>query len=176
MSIHCRTLQLIAVLGVWLTVFADASTNFGIYLTDKPIDVTSPTSPGTADLSGIALQDKPILTESDVESYNPTNGVMVFKDEAMSRIRALFENDDPQAQQPSYRPPMTGRTFVVVAGGDRIFLGALWSIYSSYGGPSVPVLHLEAHGMMASHYPSPAWSDSRIAASLRVFEIKGPKE
>jgi hypothetical protein len=170
MNTSRRILHIVAAMGMWFTMSADPSTNFGIYLTTTPMDVTSMMSPRIDDLSRIALEDTPMIAESDVESYDGTNGIITVKEETLKRI-------------PS--PAMTGRTFVVVAGGERIFLGALWSPWSSFG-VSVPtwIVGIPAGPGHPSNsrrlYPgarssSATWTDPRIARALSNSASEGTK-
>jgi hypothetical protein len=164
--------HLAAVLGLGFTVSADSSTNFGIYLTSKAMDVWTTDAAQPADLSAIPLEDTPIIALSDVEYYDRSYGVLVIKEQTRKAIRERFADFWPPTPRTSPGKPLYGRTFVVVAGGERIFLGVLWS--RRYGGVSVPFLLVDGPGVIASRYSACAWSDPRIAASLRTLKARDP--
>jgi hypothetical protein len=153
MNIYSRILKIVAVLALCFAARAQVPNSFGLYLTVEAIDTSSSDSRKT-DLARIALEQSPLITEKDIEVFDLVNLVITLKPEALKRI---------------HRPPVRGRSFVVIARGERVFLGALWTILSSFG-PAVPTICVDGPRPTNSFRLSPrdlaAWSDPRIRASL----------
>jgi hypothetical protein len=101
---------------------------------------------------------------------------MTFKPESIERIAKRFQPGEI----------VDGRSFVVLVNGERIFLGGLWSLFSSSGSLPVPTLIFEpaAPGHRSNSrmlYPaprssSPTWSDPRITAALSHASSEGDQE
>ncbi|HCG99215.1 MAG: hypothetical protein A2074_04345 [Candidatus Aquicultor primus] len=75
----------------------------------------------------LALEDKPFLTDDDLISYSWRDHKLKLNEDAIAKI--------PQAI------PLDGRPVVVVADGQRIYLGALWTPVSSLSA-SMPTMTL----------------------------------
>jgi hypothetical protein len=165
---------------------AQTPAGFGIYLTVVPIDLTNESlrhqvedmrPPRILDISNIPLEEIPLIAEGDIEGFDAAQGVITLKPESIERIGRRFEPGEL----------IGGRSFVVVASGERIFLGGFRSFYSSYGSLPVPTLLFDvpagpAHSLnsrMLNPAPrsiSPTWSDPRITAALSHVSSEGAQK
>ncbi len=105
----------------------EAQTKFGIFLTVNPnID----TRPGLVDLAHVQLESSPVISADDIISYDFSMQTMKL------RHGVRFEN---------LQIPVRGLPFVVVANGQRIYLGAFWTPISSIPSPA-PIIepHFQA--------------------------------
>ncbi|MBX3744941.1 MAG: hypothetical protein KF833_06490 [Verrucomicrobiae bacterium] len=96
---------------------------FAIYLIDEPVDRRLIAS-GQGDWSGVRLAASPVISQEDLVRYDATHHTVRLKPGVLDRIPKL---------------PGTGVPFVVVAGGERIYMGAFMTIYSS-ASVAVPVI------------------------------------
>lgn len=71
------------------------------------------------DINQIMLEDKPVLTAADIVSYDWNTHTMELTDRGASSIPAAKEVG------------VHGKPFVVVADGQRCYVGAFWATYSS---------------------------------------------
>jgi hypothetical protein len=153
MKIYSRILNLLAAVAFCFAARAETPKSFGIYLTVEEV-VASSSDRIHLDLAKIELEKTPLFSEKDIEALDPVNGTITFTPVALMRLP---------------HPQMRGRTFVLVAGGERIFLGAFWTIRSSFG-PSVPTISVDApapqNSLRISSRGHGSWSDPRIKASL----------
>jgi hypothetical protein len=132
---------------------------FAIYLTDERPAF------GSTNLAQIRLISPPVISDADIVAADLTNGVIRLRPEALKRL--------PEA-------PVAGTFFVVVAEGERVFLGALWTHLSSWGpvakamiitdrAPDQDYLYLEWYdpegGRGGSGWGGP-WSDPRVQRCL----------
>ncbi len=108
---------------------AETHARFAIYL------VKSPTEERAAEreaLKDLVLEEKPILTEEDIDSYRiSSNGRHIIRLMPGVKVRV-----SPLAQD-----TLLDRGFVVVAGGHRIYLGDFRGMASSWL-PAVPCVDL----------------------------------
>jgi hypothetical protein len=89
-----------------------ATNGFAIYLAaERP-------ALGFTNLAQIRLISPPVISDADLVAADLTNGVIRLRPEALKRL--------PE-------PPVQGTFFVVVADGERLFLGAFWTHLSSWG-------------------------------------------
>ena len=95
---------------------------FAIYLVVDPIDVSHPED---VTLEQLRLGSVPVLTEEDIVEYDWNEHFLKLTPEAWKRV-------------PSPRS-VWGLPFVVVADGQRCYLGAFWAHLSSYM-PKVPFI------------------------------------
>lgn len=120
-------------------------------------------------LESLALASTPLISEADLESYDLCTHTLQLNEQAAARVADLL----PEAGHIGVQ----GLPFVVSAGSERIYLGAFWSLVSSYAfsEPIVMVEDLAEDGFYLMHiesaYPSgePASdprSDARIIAVL----------
>ena len=72
-------------------------------------------------LDGLIVADKPLITEDDIISFDWEKQHIHLKPGVKERL--------PNVDNP---PQVWGVPFVVVANGERIYLGAFWSLSSSY--------------------------------------------
>ena len=138
---------------------------FDVYLVKQDI---SPQEMMNADLTELQLDEPPLLTVDDIVAYSWDTHEMELTASAFERIAWLERT----------RLSMAGLPFVVYAGGEPIYGGALWTSYSSvpygwividvYPASSGQPLHIRLG------YPSPEWfegddlrSDPRIQRSLQ---------
>jgi hypothetical protein len=99
----------------------ESQTKFGIFLTINP-DLAI--RPSIVDLAQVKLASSPVISAEDILSYDFSNHSMKLRSEALARIP---------------NPPVHGLPFVVVADGQRIYLGAFWTEVSSIPS-SVPTI------------------------------------
>lgn len=83
-------------------------------------------------LGGLILDDKPLLTDGDVVSFSPPGDFRINPD-AAKRMRKIW---------PHINPEIYGVPFVVVVGGERIYLGAFFTALSSVP-PAVPTITVD---------------------------------
>ncbi|MBP8303903.1 MAG: hypothetical protein KBE04_07240 [Phycisphaerae bacterium] len=81
-------------------------------------------------LEGLILDEQPLLTEADLTAYDRQQNLMRLKAGVFGRFP---------------KPSVWGVPFVVVADGQRLFLGAFWTGLSSYSA-NVPTLSLDRWG------------------------------
>jgi hypothetical protein len=91
----------------------EAQTKFGVFLT---VNTNLDTRPGMVDLAQVQLAPSPVISANDIISYDFSSHSMKLRSEALGRIP---------------HPPVRGLPFVVVADGQRIYLGAFWTEISS---------------------------------------------
>jgi hypothetical protein len=132
---------------------------FAIYLTaERP-------ALGSTNLAQIRLISPPVISDADLVAADLTNGVIRLRPEALKRL--------PE-------PSVQGTFFVVVADGERLFLGAFWTHLSSWGpvanamiiadrAPGQDYLYLEWYDPArlggGSGWGGP-WSDQRLQRCL----------
>jgi hypothetical protein len=92
---------------------------FAIYLIAIP----------NTDINQIILEDKPVLTAADIVSYDWNTHTMELTDRGLHSIPATKEVG------------VHGKPFVVVADGQRCYIGAFWATFSSLGHEN-PVIEL----------------------------------
>jgi hypothetical protein len=113
MRIKCFIL--LAIVSFASVCRGDPTNTFAIYLTAEPVDRRILTY-GTGDWSSVKLQATPLISETDIVAYDFTNHWMTLKPEVFKRL-------------PS--PSIPGTPFVVIANGERIYLGAFTTPASS---------------------------------------------
>src|SRR6185312_8510123 len=91
----------------------ESQIKFGIFLTINP-DLAIRAS--KVDLARIQLASSPVISADDILSYDFSTHAMKLRGETLARIP---------------NPPVHGLPFVVVANGQRIYLGAFWTDVSS---------------------------------------------
>jgi hypothetical protein len=148
---------------------SEATNSFGIYLTADPVDRRI-TAYGKGDWSRVLLSESPLISAADIISYDFTNHSVKLRPEALTKIP---------------RPPVQGTPFVVVADGQRIYLGAFIASFSSYS-LAVPSIRVDRRMLVTNQpsdtvvieraYPSPSFGvgadprgDPRIKAALQTL-------
>ena len=91
----------------------ESQIKFGIFLTINP-DLAI--RPSKVDLARVQLASSPVISADDILSYDFSTHAMKLRGETLARIP---------------NPPVHGLPFVVVANGQRIYLGAFWTDVSS---------------------------------------------
>lgn len=152
------------------TVYKGEITNtFGIYLMEEPVDRRL-TTYGKGDWSRIRLSASPVISATDIVSYDFAEHGMRLRPEALARIP---------------RPPVPGTPFVVVANGERIYLGAFVTGASSMSF-AVPTIMVDRRAIVTNQppdtlmieraYPQPSFGvgpdprgDPRIRAALTAL-------
>jgi hypothetical protein len=116
---------LFAVVALGTVCRAETTNSFGIYLTTGTVDRRI-IATGKGDWSAIRLSDSPLISADDIISYDFAEHSMKLRPEALARIP---------------RPPVAGTPFVVVANGERVYLGVFTTAFSSIpsGVPSIMV-------------------------------------
>jgi hypothetical protein len=99
---------------------------FAIYLVADPVDPRIP-GYGEGDWSRLRLSATPLFAGDDLISYDLSTHTMRLRREALARIP---------------KPPVDGAPFVVVANGQRIYLGVFITASSSH---SFGVPAIDAH-------------------------------
>jgi hypothetical protein len=126
---------------------------------------------GKADLSRLHLSEPPLISEADIISYDFSNHIITLKPEAFARIPTIA--------------PVRGTPFVVVADGQRIYLGGFMTPISSFVlavpsimvGPSVSLPNIPTNILVIDRaYPSPSFGvgpdprgDPRIKSALKAL-------
>jgi len=137
---------------------------FDVYLVEQEI---SPQQMKRVDLAELQLEETPLLTVDDIVAYRWETHEMELSNFALNRL-AQLERSIPLGG---------GLPFVICAGGEPIYGGALWTSYSSatYDGIVIDV-HPAGLGQPVAirpGYPTPEWftgedwrSDPRIYRAL----------
>jgi hypothetical protein len=104
---------------------AEATNSFGIYLPSESVDRRF-TAHGKGDWSRIRLSESPLISAADIVSYDSADHSIKLRSEALAKIP---------------RPPVDGTPFIVVADGQRIYLGVFTTCDSSmsFAVPSIMV-------------------------------------
>jgi hypothetical protein len=114
----------------------EATNSFGIYLTAETVD-RHITGYGRGNWSHIRLLESPLISAADIISYNFTEHSIRLRPEALAKI--------PQ-------PPVEGTPFVVVANGERIYLGVFVTCISSMSF-AVPTIVVDRRTLVTNQPP-----------------------
>jgi len=139
---------------------------FALYMVSG---ISDPRQVDEADLADVPLEEKPLITEADIISYNPETHQMELLEEAYARVIDLF----------SLPVDVDGLPFVVAVAGEPIYSGAFYTPLSSISYSGVVVMQpLGENARTVSFglgYPgagvfagSDPRSDSRIINRLRT--------
>jgi hypothetical protein len=137
---------------------------FDVYLVEQDI---SPEQMRNTNLAELQLEEAPLLSVDDIVAYRWEIHEMELSNSASKRL-ARLERSIPLGG---------GLPFVICAGGEPIYGGALWTSYSSatYDGIVIDVYPAESGQPIPIRlgYPTPEWftgedlrSDSRIYRAL----------
>jgi len=127
---------------------------FGLYLVNKP----------HAELEKVELEAEPLLTEKDITTYNWATHTIELTGQGVKQVASAVAAG------------LHGKTFVIVADGQRCYRGALWRSVSSRSYPNPVILApLRGHTIEVQRaYPSAKFakgddprSDARILKVLR---------
>lgn len=140
---------LLTVVGIFSAHASNFTNSFGIYLV---------TGNATGDLSHIEVAETPVISDADIISYTYPNHLMILRDGVRERIG---------------RPDSSGITFVVEANGERIYLGAFMSEFSSIP-RFVPCIVVD-EGMMNTNLPPNALRISRGYPGPRSLSDADPR-
>ena len=81
------------------------------------------------ELDKLSLESTPVLTDSEILEYSwATHEFRLSQDVLLERLKGSV-------------PITIGRAFVLVANGERIYLGAFWSHLSSVSPPDIPIIN-----------------------------------
>ena len=118
-------LILLATVALCAGCRVQSTDSFSIYLPSEPVD-TRITAYGKGDWSRIRLREPALISAADIVSYDFADHSIRLRSEALARIP---------------RPPVEGTPFVVVADGQRIYLGVFTTCISSmsFAVPSIMV-------------------------------------
>lgn len=108
--------SLLLLLVTIATGSATTTNKFAIYLTAEPVDPAI-LSNGKGDWKTIQLAEAPLFTEADIVSYDFTDHVVRFRPGSIERIPP---------------PSVSGIPFVVIANGEKIYLGVFMTCLSSF--------------------------------------------
>lgn len=78
-------------------------------------------------LNELPLEEKPVLVHCEIVEYNWANHEIKLINNSLEK-------------ELSGKVPVSGKPFVVVANGERIYLGAFWTPLSSLSEPGIPVI------------------------------------
>lgn len=168
MNLH-RFLLLLCLLASGSIGRSETTNSFGIYLTAETLGRRI-TAYGKGDWSGVRLSESPLISGADIISYDFTNHSVRLRPEALAKIP---------------RPPVGGTPFVVVADGQRIYLGAFTTVESSMSF-AVPSITVDRRMVVTNQptdtvvieraYPSPSFGvgpdprgDQRIKTALKAL-------
>lgn len=115
---------------------ADTGLSFGIYLTAEAMDRRI-TGYGQGDWSHIRLLESPLISATDIISYNFMEHSMRLRPEALAKIP---------------RPPVEGTPFIVVANGQRIYFGVFVTCISSMSF-AVPTIVVDRQALVTNQPP-----------------------
>ncbi|MHC4476351.1 MAG: HEAT repeat domain-containing protein, partial [Planctomycetota bacterium] len=135
---------------------ADTRHRFAIFLVAEPVDVGKPEK---VNIGQLRLASTPVLTERDIVEYDWDKHVLKLTPEAKKRMPG------PKTVWPL--------PFVVVADGQRCYLGAFWSIYSSYM-PEIPHIDSFFPGRPANEIeigPAPGDGGTDLRSDPRINKV-----
>ena len=82
------------------------------------------------DLDRLILEDTPVITLNDITDYYWNSQVFKVRKEGLSeQLQKAFK--------------LSGTTFVVTVNGERIYLGAFWTMLSSVWPPETPIIYID---------------------------------
>lgn len=84
------------------------------------------------DINDLPLAEAPLITTSDIASYDQNNHAINLTDEAYQRHLAIFSGG----------MPMSGVPFVILSNGERIYAGAFWSMASSLSYDGIAIVQI----------------------------------
>lgn len=171
---HYQRFILLAVVALSTLCRGETTNTFGIYLTTGPVDPRL-LSHGRGDWSAVRLAESPVISATDIISYDFAEHAMKLRPEALARIP---------------RPPVHGVPFVVVANGERVYLGAFTISLSSMSF-AVPSIMVDGRVLATNRapdimvidraYPGPSFGvgpdprgDPRIKAALAALHKLNP--
>ena len=164
----------LAVVALSIVCRGETTNTFGIYLTTNSVGPRM-LGYGEGDWSTIRLAESPVISATDIISYDFAEHSMKLRPEALARIP---------------RPPVQGIPFVVVANGERVYLGAFTTTISSMSF-AVPSIVVDKYRLRTNQapatltidraYPAPEFGvgpdprdDPRIKAALAALhKLKG---
>jgi hypothetical protein len=125
---------------------------FGIYLV-KETNTKAAIEKG---LDNLVFESNPIISEKDIKLYNWSNHSIELSEGVLSRIPNV---------------PVSGLPFIVVADGERIYLGAFWTSISS-ASTSLPVIDiLRKPFAINMGYPGKLENASDPRNDQRVYKV-----
>jgi hypothetical protein len=150
-----------------LSAVCETPKKFGIYLTLQAIGAEVPQT----GLAQIAIEETPVIAGEDVQFLDLTNRVIKLRPDAIQRVWNRLGSAPVIT--------MNGRKFMVLVGGERIFLGTFITDLTSFC-PEMPTIFVDTIGSTNFfRFSSPRrglapWSDSRIKTALALD--KRPRE
>jgi len=164
------TLTLLCVTVGCTSRTAQRTHSFGLYLTTSPVDRRL-IAYGTGDWTHVALSETPVISDADIVDYDFTTHSLRVTPAALARIP---------------RPLVEGTPFVVVADGQRIYLGVFTTGRSSMSF-AVPNIMVDRRAMFTNQpadtvlieraYPSSSFgvgpdprSDARVRQALAALQ------
>ncbi len=102
--------------------------NFAIYLVENmdTIDAIK------MDINNLMLEDTPILTDQNISNYIwDTHEITLIKDDKLKKILD---------EKIYWKIPVSGKPFVLMCNGERIYIGAFWTALSSLSDPGSPII------------------------------------
>jgi hypothetical protein len=118
---------------------------FAIYRFAEPVDRRAITN---ADWKHVPLAKTPVISEADIMAYDFTNHLMTVKPEALKRLP---------------KPAVSGTPFVVVARGERVYLGVFMTCVSSIS-VALPSIVVDEH-MVDTNLPPNTLRIDRVYAA-----------
>jgi hypothetical protein len=83
----------------------------------------------------LSIEDEPIITDEDISEYIWNDYKIILKKD--ERLKKRLED------KLYMKVPMSGKPYVVVCGGEKIYLGAFWTLLSSYSAPKCPTIVID---------------------------------
>jgi hypothetical protein len=120
-----RTLILLAILALCGVGRSESTNSFDLFLLAEPVDQRL-TTRGQGDWSRLRRAASPVISAADIVSYNFTDHGIKLRPGVLAKIP---------------RPAVAGTPFVVVADGQRVYLGVFTTCISSlsFAVPSITV-------------------------------------
>lgn len=86
-------------------------------------------------INKLALEDDPVITDENISNYIwKEHKLILIKDE---KLHSIIK------EKIGMKVPTSGKPFVVVCNGERIYTGLFWTLLSSLSAPKCPVIMSE---------------------------------
>lgn len=137
----------------------NAAKDFSIYLVEK----LTAKEAMDKNLSDLTLESEPVLTDKEIKIYN------------WEEHTFTLDKDFSLEEKLDGKVPLSGRPFVVVVGGERIYMGSFWSPLSSLYNPDIPIINSiwakdfdrDTYAIVCGNKERDPRNDKRIYESLK---------
>ena len=135
----------------------DAEFNFGIYLlTDSKLTTSDVKK---KDIDSLELKNKPILNLDDIITYDWSNHKLDIQSESFERFKILD----------TMNVSTYGLPFIVIANGERIYLGTIYPLYSSLFHEDLPSINIAPFLELRINRAIEEYADKRT--DQRIYKI-----